>query len=344
MKIYDKNGWLYLDDLYLNPSYNFYVVVGPRQVGKTFDTSRFLLEKINGLFLWLRRTEDEVLMLQSAPENNPFYEHDKDVFIKSIPKTPICGVYRNEGEEKTLIGYVGALSTIKTMRGFSLRGINWLVYDEFIPERHARKFKAEGDAFLNAYTTISGNRELEGQEPLKAILLSNSNDLSHDILFTLNIIRDIEEMERKNQEMRLIEKRGIAIILPRSDKVIGQRKKTALARVLNENDDFWQMAFDNDFAYNSTLYIMPVDPLSLLPYCRIGKLFFYTKKGTECFYCSIKQHGTFNQNSVFPEGQEGMRASLFYSYALIDAYNRGMLVFEEYTSKKLFIDMFNIKV
>lgn len=341
MRIYNNSGWLDLSGLYCNPLFNFYVVIGSRQVGKTYGTAQFILAT-HDKFLWLRRTEDEVMMLQSAPENNPFFVHDNDVFIKQLPKTHICGVFRSDPETPELIGYIAALSTIKNMRGFEIKHIKWLVYDEFIPERHVRKFRAEGDAFLNAYTTIAGNREIEGKEPLKAILLSNSNDLSHDVLYSLGIIRDIEDMERKKQEVRLLERRGIAIILPRSEKIIGERKKSALARVLSDDSEFWGMAFENEFAYNSDLYIMPVDPAALVPYCKIGKLYFYQKKGTECFYCSIKRRGVFNVE--FPEGQEGIRASIFYSYGITDAYNNGMLAFEEYTAKKLFIDMFNIKL
>ena len=342
MKIYDSAGWLSLDKLYTDPVYNFFVVVGPRQVGKTFGTGRFLLET-EEKFLWLRRTEDEVMMLASAPENNPFFKHDKNTFIKALPKSRICGVYRwGESEEPEMIGYCAALSTIKSIRGFDMSQVKWLVYDEFIPESHVRKIKHEGDAFLNAYVTISGNREMEGEEPLKAILLSNSNDLSHDVLYSLGIIHDIEEMERKKQEVRLLQKRGIAIILPRSEKVVGERKKSAIARVLSDDSEFWGMAFDNEFAYNSTLYILAVDPASLLPYCKVGKLYFYQKKGTDNFYCSLIRRGKFNVE--FPDGQEGVRASFPYTYAVTDAYNCGGLGFEEYTAKKIFIDMFGIRV
>ena len=341
MKIYDNNGWLDLERIYLNPLFNFYIVVGPRQVGKTYGTSKFILST-GDKFLWLRRTEDEVLMLLSSIENNPFYEHDQNVFIKALPKTKLCGIYRKTDAETDLTGYVAALSTIKNVRGFNMTGVKWLVYDEFIPETHVRKFKHEGDAFLNAYTTIAGNRELKGEAALKAILLSNSNDLSHDILYSLGVIRDLEDMERKRQEVKLIEKRGIALILPRSERITGQRKKSALAKVLSDDSAFWDMAYNNEFAYNSDLYIMPVDPASLIPYCRIGKLYFYTRKGTECFYCSIRRMGKFNIE--YPEGAEGVRASIFYSFPITDAYNNGMLAFEEYTAKKIFIDTFNIKM
>lgn len=342
MNIYDNNGWLALERIYLNPLFNFYVIVGPRQVGKTYGTARFILNT-GDKFLWMRRTEDEILMLLSAPENSPFYAHDADVYIKQLPKTKLCGVFRTREEmEPELIGYCAALSTIKNLRGFNLTGVKWLIYDEFIPESHVRKFKHEGDAFLNAYTTISGNREIEGQPPLKAILLSNSNDLSHDILYSLGVIHDIEDMERKGKEIRLLDARGIAIILPRSEKVIGERKKSALARVLSNDSAFWEMAFNNEFAYNSDLYIMPVDPAALVPYCKIGKLYFYMKKGTECFYCSVRKRGIFNVE--FPDGKEGVRASMFYSFPVLDAYEMGLLAFEEYTAKKLFIDTFNIKM
>lgn len=343
MKIYDNNGWLSLEKLYTDPVYNFFVVVGPRQVGKTYGTSRFIL-KTGDVFLWLRRTEDEVMMIASAPENSPFWKHDKTIFIKALPKSKVCGVYRISGadEEPELIGYIAALSTIKSIRGFDMSHVKWIIYDEFIPESHVRKMKHEGDAFLNAYVTVSGNRELEGEAPLKAILLSNSNDLSHDILYSLGIIHDIEEMERKKQEVRLLQKRGIAIILPRSERVISERKKSAIARVLSDDSEFWGMAFENEFAYNSSLYVLAVDPAALVPYCKVGKLYFYQRKGTESFYCSLVKRGVFHVE--FPDGQEGIRASFNYTYAVTDAYSAGMLAFEEYTAKKLFIDMFNIKV
>lgn len=342
MNIYDKNGWLDFDKLYTDDVYNFFIIIGSRQVGKTYGTAKFILQR-KEFFMWMRRTEEELYMLMTDPDKNPFTEHDPNIIIKALPKSKLCGIFKmDDPEAPEMIGYAAALTTIKTMRGFNMQHVKWLIYDEFVPEKHVRKIRKEGDAFLNAYVTISGNRELQGKKALKAILLSNSNDLSHDVLYSLHCIHDVEEMKRKKQEIKLLNKKGIAIILPKSEKIIEERKKTAIARVLSEDSEFWKMAFENDFAYNSMLYILPVDPASLIPYCKVGKLFFYQQKGTGNYYCSLVKRGVFNIE--FPEGLEGVRASMIYTYPVIEAYNSGGLAFEEYTAKKLFIDTFNIKV
>lgn len=55
------------------------------------------------------------------------------------------------------------LPSIANIRGFNGSQFEDVVFDEFIPERIVIKRKAEGDALLNAYVTINGNRELEGK-------------------------------------------------------------------------------------------------------------------------------------------------------------------------------------
>ena len=97
-------------------------------------------------------------------------------------------------------GIATSLSEIAHIRGFIGSGFSDLVFDEFIPEKGVVTRRTEGDAFLNAYTTINGNRELAGAPPLRAWLLANTNNIKSPVLDALNLTDDILWMRRKGKE------------------------------------------------------------------------------------------------------------------------------------------------
>lgn len=104
------------------------------------------------------------------------------------------------GETRRSCGIAMSLSRVAKIRGFNGSDFMDLVFDEFIPERIVVKRKNEGEAFLNAYTTINGNRELKGRAPLKAWLLANANDFESPILSALELTGAVEKMARTGQE------------------------------------------------------------------------------------------------------------------------------------------------
>lgn len=174
MKIYQDNGYLDFTAIRkLGLPFNF--ITGGRATGKTYngldDLTRECSQQPDSRFLLMRRTQTQ-LDLISKPEYSPFKilnrNNGTDYRIDGITKYN-GGIYF--GEEKNLVGYTAALSTIANVRGFDGSDIDYLLYDEFIPEPHARPIKDEAGAFLNAYETINRNRELEGRKPLQVFAL-----------------------------------------------------------------------------------------------------------------------------------------------------------------------------
>ena len=61
-------------------------------------------------------------------------------------------------------------------------------------------------------------------------------------------------MRRKGIE-ELTTENGVLIIQPKSTEIIAQRKQTALMKQINKSSEFYQMAIENDFAYDNSPYI-----------------------------------------------------------------------------------------
>lgn len=164
MSLYLKNGYLnfeWLDGEAARINAAFVVIIGKRQIGKTYGCLSLMLDD-NRRFILMRRTQTEADMMTSGIVN-PFINLGvTDITIKRDTKYT-GGIYR--GEELT--GLTMALSTVSKIRGFSGSPYTDMVFDEFIPEAHIQKIKNEGDAFLNAVVTIAGNRELDGKPPLQ---------------------------------------------------------------------------------------------------------------------------------------------------------------------------------
>lgn len=345
MNIYTPQGFVDLRGLYKDPRLFIYICIASRQVGKTYNASDYVINDVGGKFLWMRRTDGEVETMRLRPDQNPFLEVNPNADIVKGDNKVLYNVVDSSEDPPRWLGYVGALSRLYAIRGFKISDlIDWIIYDEFIPEKHVRRMSGEGDALLNIYTTVSGNRELQNMPPLKMALLANANNLKSDVLQKLKVADQIKKMSDKGQELYINYDRGLAIILPKATKIIEQRKKGALARLIGEDSEFYQMAYNNKFAYDSDLYVMAVDPNSVKPYMSIGNLYIYEQKNGPNFYISEKQRGAFSPDTIYPGGAEGVNASLIMNYPIQAAYNNGGVAFETISAKNHFLDLFNIKI
>ena len=254
MKLYLAGGWLdvpHVAEVADRNNISFIAIIGKRQIGKTYGVLKYMLD-YDKRFIYLRSVMAEMEMLKKNV-GNPFdaiKDYKGRVIFDSATQYTANIVRLDPQDDETVkttnIGLLASLSSIGRVRGINGREFKEIVFDEFIPESHLLKVKNGGDAFLNMYTTIAGNRELEGEKPLRVWLLANSNNLDSDILKALNLSEVVERMSLHGEESRILKDRGIMVILPDSEKITQKRKATALYKAIDADSKFAKMAYGNE--------------------------------------------------------------------------------------------------
>lgn len=345
MNLYTEAGWLnapHIEEVADRNNISFIVIIGKRQIGKTYNVLKLMLDS-DKRFILLRSVLAEFDMLKKNV-NSPFEkikEYEKRVIFSAETQYTAGILRQDENEDGDIvninIGMLSALSAIGRIRGFNGDMYSDVVYDEFIPESHLLKVRGGGDAFLNMYTTVSGNRELEGRKPLRVWLLANSNNLDNDILDALNITDIVERMSLRGEEFRMLKDRGIMIILPDSTKVIEQRKKGALYRAVGGDSKFAKMAYGNEFSYNDYTDVgqPPIKEYNLL--LTVGAISVFLHKSYRLLYITTKSKQA--PRHIYGESDYGFR-TFMKEYPEIKAmYMRGKILFQSMTVKNYFLNI-----
>lgn len=300
MNLYHDSGYVDIAAiLKLGMPFNF--LWGGRGTGKTYGALKEVIE--SGVkFMLMRRTQTQ-LDLISKPEFSPFKPINNDCGrnIGIVPVTKYNGAIYNMVDsdngrpqpEGPPIGYTCALSTIANIRGFDGSDVELLIYDEFIPEPHARPIKEEHQAFLNAYETINRNRELRGRKPLQALCLANANTLANPLFVGLGLVTKAERMNRFGQEFSIMGKRGVFLGNLCNSPISEQKADTALYRLTGADTDFARMALSNDFQGEDERGRIGSKPLrEYSPIVAVGEICVYRHKSNERFFVSSHISGS----------------------------------------------------
>lgn len=326
--LYESGGWVNIPSIAsLGCWCN--ILIGKRQVGKTYGTLKYELEN-NIHFLYLRRTTTEFEAITSDPELNPFLPlrsagFEADV-VKSGKVTYSIGKYEYDEDGKPTkclekYGIGMTLPSIANIRGFNGSQFEDVVFDEFIPEKIVVKRKAEGDALLNAYVTINGNRELQGKKPLRIWLLANAFDIASPILVELGVVDEIAKLARTGKEWTVTNS-GVFIGMPKSSAVSEKRANTAFMRHMmkNKNSKFYQMAMENKFSYNDLTAVRPMNLRGMQPAFEVAGLYCYQYDGNHYYLCSSPHQS----RETYPDTAAGKQA-----FRLAHPYFQMMLVLNQ---------------
>ena len=312
----------------------FIIEIGSRQIGKTYGTLKLLLER-GKKFILMRRTQTEADFICNGAVN-PFSAIDQNITIKKSSR--YTGTIMKGGEE---IGIVLALSTVSKIRGFSGRAYKDLVYDEFIPERHVMKMRYEGEAFLNAIVTISGNREIDGEDPLRVWLLANSNNVDNPILRALRIQEKVVSMIDKGQELSIMPERGILIFMPSDTPVMEKRKSDSINKAVKDGA-FIDMAYSNQFSFNDHENVRRIKGKELQEYNPVFSVTdicsVFRHKSQDRIYVSSDQGTGF----TCPDNERNISLIRKRYRPLINFYIRGNVFFQDSGVKENFKNLFNI--
>lgn len=293
--LYDKDGWINIPAIASLGCF-IIVIIGPRQVGKTYGSIKYMLDN-NINHIYFRRTKEELKAVVDDPDLNPYLKMEQEGYHVGMKKvstyTWAIGDLDTESEKIALTNRRGigmGMMSVSKIRGFSGDKFTDGIYDEFIPEQIVSKREGEGDAVLNAYTTINGNRELEGRPPFRLWLLANANDLFSPVLEAYALTGVVENLIRTGKEWTIRD--GIFVALPRSEKVIGRRKETALMKYLGKHGGgkFYDMAMNNEFSYSDVRLVRPKPIAGYKPYLRMGSYYVWEKNNLDSFYVCRTRH------------------------------------------------------
>lgn len=321
----------------LAPWVKFLIIIGGRGIGKTFSSFELLttLSDINPFYV---RTIREEIELSCTTHGNPFKEFNRKK-NKNFGFEKEQGFYVmkdfNKEKEEQKIGLGISLASTAKVRGMSFPECEYILWDEFIPKKNLVVRFNEGFEFKDFYETVNRNRELEGREPVHAILLSNSNDIRSKTLIEFGIDADVEQMVRHGINRRSFPSKGIRVVLPDTSEFEAYKSKTALYQA--GGGSYNDMALKNKF---TDVSFVNVGKRKLSEYkieCAIDDMYVYRHKHFEQYYVThsradCERYTTKDSKMLFVRRYYMMR----------DEMLDGTFVYETYAIKTAFRELFNI--
>lgn len=332
---YDKNGYIDWKTLLKDRKEPFIFMTGGRGIGKSYGLLKYLIE--SGIrFLYLRRTEAEANIQRDrfSSQFAPILDDMGKLWsIKKNAKIGLICVDNGDGEEEE-VAYIASMSTFHNLRGISM-DIEFIIYDEFVPEIHARKMAQEGIALSNVYETLNRNRELNGEKPLRLIGLSNSLNIANDIFITFNLVEWAEECMNGAE----IKTDGIkCLMLPHDSPISKKKKETAL--YLATSKEYARMALENEFFQNDFSLIKKVKNLGeYRAFIQVGELSIYRHKSRPEIYCRI---GKSTAKRRYESSMAELAKFRNVERRLLDLYWDMHAYFESYNALALFVKYFEI--
>ena len=208
--------------------------------------------------------------------------------IRPFPSGGIIS-FRNQDKAGELYAVGVALSVVANVRGIDFSDYDYIVFDEFIASIGERPIKNEFSAFLNFYETVNRNRELEGKQPVKCIMLGNANTLINPYFSAWHFMQTAVRMITGNQMVWRSPDNSRMIVMLLHSPISERKRKTALYQ--NASEDFITMALDNAFRTDETN--IKSEPLTEYNHIvSVGEIGIYRHKSERKYYVSSTQAKT----------------------------------------------------
>ena len=337
------------NDFSLYPEAWCYLIWSKRGPGKTYSTLRYMVEN-NKTFVFLKRTIEDVKLLCTngarkgvefdispfIPLNRDFGWNIQPVYIIK----GIAGFYKCDDEGKPVgrpIGYCTALSASKDIKGFDMSEADYLTFDEFIPKKHERISRNEGEALLDIYMTIRRDRILRGRDDLKLICLANATSVNNPTFQVLDVVDLAVNMDIKNQEYLWLEDRRI--LMHRIPPIYGAEEKESGIEIAMKGTDWAEMAFGGHFAFDDFSSVRRQRMKGYQPLCS-----YEWKKKTVYIYCKdgwyYASRSPANVKYHYNLNRENEQKKFYYDFVsdLQDETIEDRFTFEDFTMYDLIMN------
>ncbi|MBO5956627.1 MAG: phage DNA encapsidation protein [Bacteroidales bacterium] len=335
------------NDLKQFPDAWCYLIWSSRGPGKTYSTLRMCIED-KKKFMFMKRTIEDVKLLCASGARSdvhfdvsPFVPLNRDFGwdIKPVKiEKGIAGFYHCNEDGKPCgdpVGYACALSAAKDIKGFDLSICEYMIFDEFIPKKHERINRNEGDQLLDIYMTVRRDRLNRGREELKLICLANATSVNNPTFNILNVIDQAVLMDVQNTEFH--EERGILMHkIPAVD--VPDEEKTGIELAM-AGTAWADMAFGGHFAYDDFSAVAHRRLKGYRPLCsytyKKETTYIYEKDGNY-YACDSKASNVDN----YDLSRENQQKKFFYDFIvkLRDECIEDKFYFQKYTQYDLIVN------
>lgn len=254
----DKKYYHFEDDLLAYPDAWCIAVWSKRGPGKTYSSLLYAL-KNHITIIYMRRTDKAVERILTGTDEfdpSPYVPIERDHGVKIVGKKFEDGFgafYRadEDGNASGLpVSYVLSFNKVREYKGMDFSICDWILFDEFIPQKGERINRAEGELLLDLYMTVGRDRQKRGRGPLKLILFANAEEISTPVTNELEIVDDMAELNASGSTHFWNEDRDILLHHITNEEIpIQDEEKTGIYKGMY-GTAWFRKSFEGDFANN----------------------------------------------------------------------------------------------
>jgi len=257
-----KDGYYHFEnDLLDFPECWCYVVWSRRGPGKTYSSLWYAYQNEIPI-IYMKRTDDDVDIITMKDEMGLDFDpspyapinRDKGTNIKAIKLHKGFGAFYNVDSDGSPYGkavsYIISFNQIKKYKGFDFSNVEWILFDEFIPQQGEFYKRSEGEKLLELYMTVARDRQKRGRDVLKLVCFANAEEVSTPTTNELEILDDMVELSVSGKSHFYNEERGIMLHHITLDEVPLTQAETKGIYKGMYGTGWFHKAFEGQFVHN----------------------------------------------------------------------------------------------
>ena len=350
----NKNNYYYdIENDITSDDYWCYIIIGGRNTGKTYSCLKSCYLN-NRKFAFVKRTIEDIDLLcdykkkdETEPDADfsPFKSINRDIGsnVRAYKiKKGIGGFYKCDEDGNPLglpIGYIVSLNGVSKVKGFDLAEVQWLIFDEFIPQPWDRINRREGEQLLDLYKTVSRDREHRGQPALKLVCLANATKISNPVCNILEITDKLVDMQvNKSAYFKDID-RGIYVHQIMDNEAFKEEEAKSQIYKAMASTDWGRMALNNEFGYDDFTAVKRSNLKGYIPMLGVrfkSKTYYiYNKEGQ--FYMTLAPAKV---DRIYNLKIENDQKAFYIDWVLDleEASINNRMIFEQYTMYDLIMN------
>ena len=136
------------------------------------------------------------------------------------------------------------------MKGYDFSDCQWIIFDEFIPQKGERLNRAEGELLLDLYMTVSRDRQKRGMDPLKLVLFANAEEISTPVTNELEIVDNMADLNASGSTHLWLPDRDILLHHITNEEIpITEEEKDGIYKGMY-GTSWFKKSFEGEFANN----------------------------------------------------------------------------------------------